>query len=139
MAERRFERGLVDTSVVIAPVLDPELLPPLLAISAVTLAELSAGPVAASDPMEVARRVRRLQAAEASFEVIPFDARCARAYGQVWAAVRAAGRQPRTRLADLQIAATALEHGLPLYTRNAADLVGLDQLIDVIDLAEGLT
>lgn len=102
MSDSDASRGLIDTSVVIgAERLEARRLPDEIAISAVTLAELSAGPLATSDSREMALRMRRLQLAEATFEVVPFDARCAREYGRVWSAVMASGRQPRSRVADL--------------------------------------
>jgi predicted nucleic acid-binding protein len=108
-------------------------LPVELAISAVTLAELAAGPHATDDPAERARRQDRLQRAEATFEPVPVDAAVARAYGRVYAAVAAAGRKGRGRRAlDLLIAATALVAELPLYTRNAADFAGLEDLLEVV-------
>jgi predicted nucleic acid-binding protein len=132
VAERR-ARGLVDTSVLIdLERLDLDTLPVELAISAVTLAELAAGPHATADPSERARRQDRLQRAEATFEPVPVDAGVARAYGRVYAAIVAAGRKGRGRRAlDLLIAATALAAGLPLYTRNPDDFAGLDDLLQI--------
>jgi len=125
-------RGLVDTNVVIQfVVLDPAALPDEMVISAVTLAELSAGPHHATDPAERARRTSVLQHAEATFEPLPFDAAAARSFGLVCAAVLAVGRKPRARLADLMIAAVAQAQGLPVYTTNPDDFVGLEQLITV--------
>lgn len=126
-------RGLVDTSVVIdLERVAPETLPPEIAIAAVTLAELAAGPHATSDPTERARRQERLQRAEATFDAIPFDAAAARAYGRVYAEAASSGRKARGRRAlDLLIAATALAAQLPLYTRNPSDFDGLGVLIDV--------
>jgi predicted nucleic acid-binding protein len=125
-------RGLVDTNVVIQlAVLDPGALPDEMVISAVTLAELSAGPHHATDPVERARRTSVLQHAEATFEPLPFDAAAARSFGLVCAAVIAVGRKPRARLADLMIAAVAAAHRLPLYTTNPDDFVGLEQLIAI--------
>jgi predicted nucleic acid-binding protein len=134
VAERVHGRGLIDTSVVIdLALVDPALLPTELAISAVTLAELAAGPHSTDDPVERARRQDRLQRTEATFEPLPLDGEVARAYGRVYAAVRAAGRQPRGRRAfDLAIAATALAGDLPLYTRNPGDFAGLRDLIEVV-------
>jgi predicted nucleic acid-binding protein len=75
-----------------------------------------------------------LQQVEASFEALPFDPNCARSYGQVYAAVQVVGRKPRGgRAVDLMIAATALAHDLPLYTRNIKDLRGLEELIQIVD------
>lgn len=128
-------RGLLDTSVVIDhDLIDPARLPDESAISAITLAELSAGPHATNDEQERARRQDRLQWATASWDPLPFDAEAARMYGRVFAATRAAGRSGRARLADLLIASVAAGNGLPLYTRNPSDFAVLEQLIDVIAL-----
>ena len=135
MAERdRHDQGIVDTSVVIdLDQIDPADLPRNLAISALTLAELAAGPHATTGAEERARRQDRLQRTEATFEPLPLDGAVARAYGRVYAAVAAAGRKARGRRAfDLLIAATALEAGLPLYTRNPDDFAELDSLVEVI-------
>lgn len=125
-------RGLLDTSVVIdLATIDPSLLPDETCIAAVTLAELAAGPHAAQDVEERARRQDRLQWAAATWDPLPFDADVARMYGRVFAAVRTSGRATRPRLADLFIAATAAAHALPLYTRNVSDFAGLDELVVV--------
>ncbi|MDE0137142.1 MAG: type II toxin-antitoxin system VapC family toxin [bacterium] len=129
-------RGLLDTSVLIdVGTVDPTKLPVEVAISAITLAELAAGPHAAQDPYERARRQEHLQRAEAAFNPVPFGVTCARAYGRVFAAVTASGRKARgARMVDLLIAATALAEELPLYTRNIGDFVGLEHLLDVIEI-----
>ncbi len=112
--------------------LEPSRLPIEVAVSALTMAELAAGPHATTDGDERGRRQDRLQRAEAVFDPLPFDADAARAYGRVYAAVVAAGRKARgTRAVDLLIAATACAAGLPLYTRNPSDFEGLEGLIDV--------
>jgi hypothetical protein len=131
--DARRDRGLIDTSVVIAiERLDPEALPEQLAIAAITLAELAAGPHATVDSAERARRQQRLQLAEATFDPLPFGTDCARAYGLVYAETARAGRKPRgSRAVDLLIAATALAADLPLYTANVEDFVALEQLIDL--------
>jgi predicted nucleic acid-binding protein len=131
--ERR-PRGLLDTSVVIdLDRLAAHHLPVETAISAVTLAELAAGPHATRDPEERAARQDRLQRAEATFDPLPFDDRAARAYGRIYAAVVAAGRKARgPRVVDLQIAAVALANALPLYTRNPKDLRALEHLLEVV-------
>jgi predicted nucleic acid-binding protein len=136
VVESRPARGLIDTSVVIdLEQIDPADLPLEIAISAITLAELAAGPHATADPAERARRQDRLQRAEATFEPLPVDTEVARAYGRVYAAVAAAGRKARGRRAvDLLIAATAVALGLPLYTRNPDDFAGLSDLVDIITL-----
>lgn len=126
-------RGLLDTSVVIdLEQLDSSKLPDEMAISALTLAELAAGPYAASNQDVSARRLDRLQRTEAAFDPLPFDADAARAYGRIVAAVLEAGRKPRgPRLVDLLIASTALAHRLPIYTRNPTDLIGLEGLLNI--------
>jgi predicted nucleic acid-binding protein len=126
-------RGLLDTSVVVDhDLIDPSLLPDESAISALTLAELAAGPHATEDPDERARRLDRLQWAAATWDPIPFDAEAARAYGRVFAAVRSRGRATRSRLADLLIASTAAAQGLALVTRNAEDFAGLESIVEVV-------
>ena len=126
-------RGLIDTNILVyLTVLDSEQLPDELVISAVTLAELSAGPHHTDDPVERARRTSVLQHAEATFDPLPFDAEAARAYGIICAAVLAAGRKPRRRLADLMIASIAIVNRIPLYTTNPDDFVGLDRLLTVM-------
>ncbi len=133
MADPPALRGLIDTSVVIdIERVAPDALPAEMAIAAVTLVELAAGPHAAGDPTERARRQERLQRAEATFDAIPFDAAAARAYGRVYAEVASGGRKAcGKRALDLLIAATALAAELPLYTRNPSDFDGLRTLIDV--------
>lgn len=134
MAERRHLRGLIDTSVVIdLELIDAARLPRELAVSAMTMAELAAGPHATTDVEERARRQDRLQRAEATFEPLPVDAEVARAYGRVYAAVVASGRKARgRRTIDLFIAATAVAADLPLYTRNPADFAGLSSLLEIV-------
>ena len=125
-------RGLLDTSVVIdLSLVDPELLPDESAITAITLAELAAGPHATRDAQERARRQDRLQWATAAWDALPFDADAARVYGRIFAAARSQRRTGRSRLADLLIASTAAANGLVLYTRNPVDFAGLEQLVTV--------
>ncbi len=133
----RHPRGLLDTSVVIAlDRLDPTCLPDESAVSAITMAELGAGPHATDDPDERARRLELLQRAESTFDQLPFDDAAARAYGRVYSAVTAAGRRARGRRAvDLLIAAIALASRLPLYTCNPDDFAGIDELTVVAVLA----
>lgn len=131
----RLPAGLLDTSVVIdLEQLSPERLPIQVAISSVTLAELAAGPAATGDPVERAIRQDRLQRTEAAFDPLPFDLEAARAYGRVYSAVVARGRKPRSRVADLFIAAVALAEDLPLVTRNADDFAGLERLVDLVEV-----
>jgi predicted nucleic acid-binding protein len=137
--ERR-KRGLLDTSAVIdLDRLVADDLPLELAVSAITMAELAAGPHATSDPQERAGRIERLQAAEATFDHLPLDAFAARAYGRIYAAVLASGRKARGRRAlDLLIAATALANELPLYTCNPDDFEGLTELVEVVAVKPAL-
>ena len=126
--------GLLDTSVVI-DWHDPAVLaslPDEMAISAITSAELTAGPRLATTPAEAAKRQARLQEVEATFEPIPFDAAAVRSYGLIVSAVVGESRKPRGRFADLLIAATAHAHGLDLYTRNGDDFSGLHELVRVV-------
>lgn len=131
----RLTAALLDTSVVIdLGVIAGDLLPSQVAVSAITMAELSAGPAATDDPAERARRQDRLQRVEAVFEPIPFGVEAGRAFGRVYAAVIARGRKPRSRFADLLIASVALAEGLPLLTRNASDFAGLGDLVDIVEI-----
>ena len=137
MVDARHARGLLDTSVFIASeTITAGMLPREAAISAVSLAELAAGPHATQDPAERARRQDRLQRIEATFDPLPFDAGAARAYGRIYAAVTAAGRKARgQRAVDLLIAATAVAAGLPLYTCNPEDFRLLDDLLEVVPVS----
>ena len=130
MPDAAVSRGLLDTSVVIdLGAIDPERLPERISVSALTMAELAAGPHATDDPAERARRQDRLQRAETTFDPLPFDADAARAYGRIYVSVIAAGRKARGRRAvDLLIAATALANDLALYTRNPDDFAHLDDV-----------
>lgn len=134
MPDRRPARGILDTSVVIdLEHIEPSRLPIEVAVSAITMAELAAGPHATPDPEERARRQDRLQRAEAAFDPLPFDAEAARAYGRVYSAVAAAGRKARgARAIDLLLAAAACAAGLPLYTRNPDDFRAIGDLVEVV-------
>jgi predicted nucleic acid-binding protein len=123
-------RAVLDTSVVIAAGVAP--LDGELAISTATLAELHFGVLVTADPAVRAERLRRLSHLQHTFDALPVDHRVASSYGQLAAAITAGGRSPRSRLMDLLIAATAHAHGARLYTRNAADLAGLEHLLDII-------
>lgn len=135
-------RGMIDTNVVILREwIDPAELPVEMSISAITLAELSAGPhhVRANQEQddydehaERARRLEALQRTENEFDAVPFGDDAARSFGRVTAAVVASGRQPRRRAIDLLIAATAIAEGVPLFTTNPNDFAGLDGLLRVV-------
>jgi predicted nucleic acid-binding protein len=126
--------GLLDTSVIIDwddPIVQ-RILPEEISVSAISLAELAAGPILASTLTEQSQRQARLQQVEATLEPIPFDAGAARSFGHVVAAVASTGRTHRSRMADLLIAAIAHANDLTLYTRNPTDFIGLEQLIRVV-------
>lgn len=122
-------RALWDTSVVIAP---PAAATGSVAVSVVTVMELYSGVNATADPRRRADRLALLGAVLSTFDLLPVDTAVAEAFARVDAAARTTGRTSRRRLADLQIAATALAHRLPLLTRNPQDLAGLDELVDVV-------
>jgi len=123
-------RGMLDTSTVImlGRIADPSALPEESVISAITLAELSVGPHVATSDQERAIRQSHLQQAESDFDVVAFDGGAARAFGAVAASLRASGRKPAARAYDALIAATATNHGLPLYTCNPSDFEGITGL-----------
>lgn len=123
-------RAILDTSVVIATDIAP--LEGELAVSAITLAELHFGVLVAKQRKVRAERLRRLLVLQRTFDALPLDEAVAASYGQVAAAVVEVGRQPRARSMDLLIAATAHAHSARLYTRNAGDFDGLDDLVDVV-------
>ncbi len=123
-------KALLDTSVLIAtdvPILDGEL-----AISSASIAELHFGVMVTADDATRAQRLRRLTMLQRSFDSLPIDDQVAASYGRLAAAVVRVGRQPRSRVFDLLIAATAHAHDARVYTRNAVDLAGLDDLIEIV-------
>ena len=121
---------MLDTSTVIllGRISDPSALPEEAVISAITLAELSVGPHVARTTKDRGARQAHLQQAESDFDVLPFDAQCARSFGAVAAALRASGRKPAARAYDALIAASAIAHGLPLYSCNPTDFDAIPQL-----------
>ncbi len=123
-------RGVLDTSTVILlqRLTDATALPAEPLITAVTLAELSVGPLVAGEESECVARQAHLQQAEADFDPLPFDADAARAFGGVAASLRRAGRKATARAYDAMIAATAVANGLPVYTCNPTDFSGIDGL-----------
>ena len=132
--------GLLDTSVVLllSALDDPEALPEFPLASAITLAELSVGPLVARSDAERAARQAVLQQFEADFDPLPFDDRAARAFGRVAASLRGAGRKVRARSTNAMIAAIAIAHGLPLFTANPDDFRGIDGLeVRVVEAGGG--
>jgi len=122
---------MLDTSTVIllGQIADSESLPAEAHISAITLAELSVGPLVAKTDAERAARQAHLQQAEADFEPLPFDSAAARAFGGVASSLRSAGRKPAARAYDALIAAAAIAHDLPLFTCNPEDFRAIDGLV----------
>ena len=129
MTEHVAGRGLLDTSAMIDLAdLEVEVLPEECLISAITLAELSVGALVATNARQRVARQAHLQQAEADFDPIPFDAPCARAFGRVAASLRRSGRKTQACAYDALIAATAVAHGLPVFTRNPDDFQDIDGL-----------
>lgn len=124
------ELGLLDTStlILLERIDDPSSLPRQPVITAITLAELSVGPLVAGDAPERATRQARLQQAEADFDPLPFDAAAARAFGRVANSLRQAGRKAHACAYDAMIAAIAISNDLPLYTCNPGDFEHIDEL-----------
>ena len=127
---RRSTQGILDTStvIVLARLADASALPLEPLITAVTLAELSVGPLVTDDERERSARQAQLQQAEADFQALPFDAAAARAFGQVAASLRRSGRKATARAYDAMIAATAVANDLPVYSCNPGDFSGIDEL-----------
>ena len=123
-------KAILDTSVLMAT--DVEPLEGELAISAASLAELHFGVLVTADGAVRAERLRRLSVLQHTFDALPIDDDVAASYGQLAAAVVAVGRQPRSQVTDILIAATAHAHAARLYTRNAADLAGIEHLIEIV-------
>ncbi len=123
-------KAVLDTSVLIST--DVLRLAGELAISAAALAELHFGVLVTTDAAVRAQRLRRLSEFQRRFTALPVDEAVATSYGQLAAAVVAAGRQPRARVMDLLIAATAHAHSARLYTRNPRDLAGIEDLIEIV-------
>lgn len=126
--------GILDTNtLILLERLDPDDLPAEPVITAITLAEISVGPLVTDDGHERAARQARLQEVESVFEPLPFDAAAARAFGGVATSLRRSGRKPAARAFDALIAATAIANRLPLYTCNPRDYAGIDDL-DLVEL-----
>jgi predicted nucleic acid-binding protein len=126
----RMSRGVLDTSVLIATDVTP--IPGELAISIASIAELQFGVLVATSSEARASRLARLSAIQRRFDPLPIDEAVADSYARLAARVVEVGRQPRARVMDLLIAATAHAHGAAVYTRNPGDLVGLETLVAVV-------
>jgi predicted nucleic acid-binding protein len=122
-------RVVLDTSVLLGP--DPGPIDADVAISAMSLAELHFGVLVARSAEVRAERLRRLAVIERTFDALPVDDVVAREYGRLASTVVALGRQPRGRVVDLLIAATAAAHDATLWTRNPAELIGLEDLVSI--------
>jgi predicted nucleic acid-binding protein len=125
-------RGILDTSVLIAEDVMP--IPGELAISVISIAELQFGVLVAKEPETQATRLTRLGAIQRRFDPLPVDEAVVDSYSRLTAAMVRSGRQPRARVMDLLIAATAHAHNATLYTRNADDLRGLESLLTVLTI-----
>ena len=131
----RHESGVLDTSAYLdLALLDPAVLPKVPELTAITMAELHQGVAMAKDPGSRAARTEKLAAAIVEFEPLSFDGPAAARYGTLVALTVAASRDPKPRRIDLMIAAIASAHGLPLYTRNSKDLVGLADMLQVVQV-----
>jgi predicted nucleic acid-binding protein len=131
----RHESGILDTSAYIdLALLDPAVLPTVPELTAITMAELHQGVAMAKDAAIRAARTEKLAAAIVEFEPLPFDASAAARFGTLVALTVEANRDPKPRRMDLMIAAIASAHGLPLYTRNSKDLVGLGDMLQVVEV-----
>lgn len=129
-------RALLDTSVLIDPPTAGQISQHAdeTAVSVIAIGELQYGITAATDPLEQTRRRQRIQNILDQFDVLPFDVPTAEFYGAMVTLIRQQGRNPRARRMDLQIAATAVRHGLLLLTRNIDDFAGLEPALTVVDL-----
>lgn len=126
---------MLDTCVYIdLDLVDRSVVPVRSSLTAITMAELHKGVATAKDAATRAARTERLGAALAAFEPLPFDGEAAARYGSLVALTLAAKRDPRPRTVDLMIAAIASVRGLPLFTRNAKDFVGLGDLVEVVEV-----
>ena len=135
MTAARSTSGVLDTCTYVdLGTLDPAVLPVEPELTAVTMAELHQGVAMARDPAVRARRTEKLAAAILDFAPLPFDGDAAARFGSLVALTIAANRSPRPRSLDLMIAAIASSRSLPLYTRNRADFVGLESLVDVVEV-----
>jgi toxin FitB len=131
----RHGSGVLDTSAYLDLALpDPASLPSVPELTAITMAELHQGVAMAEDAANRAARTEKPGAAMVEFEPLPFDGPAAVRYGTLVALTLGANRDPKPRRMDLMIAAIASVRGLPLYTRNAKYLVGLADVLQIIEV-----
>ncbi|MCE6999525.1 type II toxin-antitoxin system VapC family toxin [Saccharothrix sp. S26] len=127
--------GVLDTSTYIdLDFLDHEALPEIFELTTITFAELHHGVAVAMDAAAHDVRTKRLGAAMVDYDPLPFDRRASTRYGSLIRLTIEAGRDPRSRRLDLMIAAIASSNHLPLYTRNPKDFVGLESLVEVVEV-----
>lgn len=105
----------------------------MTAISVASLSELHFGALATDDPLERAHRLQRLAVIESGFNPLPVTASVVRTHGELCAAVVRIGRQPRRRMMNLLIAATAADAGAAVATLNVVDFAGLEEFVEVVD------
>jgi predicted nucleic acid-binding protein len=112
--------GLLDTSVFIAREDGRPLgpLPERVAVSVVTIGELQLGVLAARNDELRARRADTLAVARAA-DPIPISEAVMGSWTRLVADCRVAGLHRAVKLTDLLIAATAVEHGLPVVTQDS--------------------
>ena len=113
------EVGLLDTSVFIARETDRPLseLPEHVAVSVVTIGELQLGVLRAEDDATRARRADTLALAR-NADPIPISEAVMIAWSRLVSDCRSAGVHRTVKLTDALIAATAVEHGLPMVTQD---------------------
>lgn len=111
--------GLIDTSIFIAQEAGREVgqLPDEGTISVITIAELHGGVLRATGARIRAQRLETLARATHEFDAIPIDSDVARVFATILAEAKAAGKRPNVM--DVWIAATAVRHGLVVYTRDS--------------------
>ncbi|MCB0932483.1 MAG: PIN domain-containing protein [Mycobacterium sp.] len=120
MTGPEFEVGLLDTSVFIARENGRAIskLPDRVALSVITIGELQLGVLNAGDTVTRSRRADTLALARAA-DPIPVSEAVMVSWARLVADCRAAGVHQAVKLTDALIAATAIEHGLPVVTQDA--------------------
>jgi predicted nucleic acid-binding protein len=131
--------ALLDTSILIAFVSPDEATPDLsefvsVQVSSLSWHELTLGLHLARDIAEYRRRTQALSGLRSVFGAgLPYDDQCVAAGDDILARAVERGATARAHVFDRMIAATALANDLVLVTRNAADLRGLDGLLEVTE------